>query len=89
MSDDISALLIRSKAYRQEEEWQHSVLPAAALLCGIPLLDLYCVLTSLPALLGVVELCLEYNRSTSLPYSTCDDADQRVLKMPCRVGPLT
>jgi len=28
-----SARLIRSRGYRQEEEWQHSVSPAAALLC--------------------------------------------------------
>jgi len=70
MSDDISALLIRSRAYRQEEDWQHSVLSASAFLCVISLPDVYCVLTTLPALLGVVDLWLEDNRSTSLPSST-------------------
>ena len=44
-------MMIRSRAYKQEGERQHSVLPASALLCGVPLPDVDCVLTSLPALL--------------------------------------
>ncbi len=48
----------------------YSVLPVSAFLCVIPLLDVHCVSTSLPALLRVMELCLEDNRSTSLPHST-------------------
>ena len=60
-----SALVIRYRACRQEEQQQHSVLPAAALLCGIPLPDVYCVLTSLPDLVEVAESCLEHNKSTS------------------------
>ena len=44
-------MLIRSRAYKQEEEKQHSVLPASALQCGAPLPNVDCVLTSLPALL--------------------------------------
>ena len=53
------AQVIRSRACRQEEERQHGVLPAAAaLLCGFPLPDVYCVLTSLPDLMEVAESCL-------------------------------
>ncbi len=61
----------KRKAYRQEEEGQHDVLPASACLCGILLPPLYSVLTSSPALLEVVHLRLEYNMFTSLLYSAC------------------
>ncbi len=43
--------------------------PASPHLSGVSLPDLYCVSTSLPALFGVMRLCLEDNQLTSSPYS--------------------
>jgi len=50
-----SALLIKCRAFRQEQEQQHYSLPASAGLCNIPLPDVDYVPSSLPTLLGVME----------------------------------
>jgi len=50
--------VIRCRAFRQEKEQQHYSLPASAVLCNIHLPDVDYVPSSLPTLLGVMELRL-------------------------------
>ena len=70
MSTMSDAMLIRYRAYKQEEDWRRSISPAAAFLSGIPVPDVYGVSTPVPTLLGVVQLWPAKSRS-SLPYSNC------------------